>query len=128
MADNRPGPYQVQAAIQAVHTDVATADATEWGQVLALYDQLWVFTPTDVVALNRAVAVAEVRGPAVALDLVDELDRGDWHRWHVVRAELLARLGRDEAGAAMGRAIELADNDAERRFLVRRRTTLAVQD
>ena len=90
---NRPGPYQIQAAISAVHTDGA---ATDWPQVLALYDQLLVITPTPVVALNRAVAVAEVHGPAVALAALEGVDLPGYHRLPATRAELLARLGRDE--------------------------------
>ncbi len=125
LAENRPGPYQLQAAIQAVHTDATTASDTDWGQVLALYDQLWEIAPTDVVALNRAVALAEAGDPAGALAVVDDLDRDTWHRWHLVRGELLARTGDARAAAiAVGRAASLADNDAERRYLERRRRAL----
>jgi RNA polymerase sigma-70 factor (ECF subfamily) len=119
---NQPGPYQIQAAINAVHSD----PPTDWRQVLQLYDQLLVFTPTPVVALNRAVAVAEVDGPAAALALVDELDLGTFHLYHAIRADLLRRLGRDaEAAAAYEAAIERAGNAAERDFLRRSRDALS---
>ncbi len=120
-----PGPYQLQAAINAVHSDAATAAETDWRQVLALYDQLWALTPTPVVALNRAVAVAEVHGPEPALALVDALDASRYHRVHAVRAELLHRLGRDrEADRAYQAAIEATANDEERSFLEDRATQL----
>jgi len=119
---NRPGPYQLQAAVNAVHTDGA---ATDWAQVLALYDQLLVLTPTPIVALNRAVAVAEVHGPAAALAVVDALDLPGYHLLPATRADLLARLGRtDEARAAYAAAITLAGNDTERAFLEHRRAGL----
>ncbi|WP_104173370.1 RNA polymerase sigma factor [Arthrobacter sp. Y81] len=115
---NRPGPYQVQAAINAVHSDSPSAEATDWGQILTLYDQLLQLAPGPVVALNRAVAVAEVRGPAAALGLVDGLDLAGYGLFHAVRADLLRRLGRfREAGAAYRDALGLAGNAAERRFL-----------
>jgi RNA polymerase sigma factor (sigma-70 family) len=111
----RPGPYQIQAAINAVHTD---GDATDWRQVLALYDQLYDLTPTPVVALNRAVAVAEVHGPAAALAVLDDVRLGGYHLLPATRADLLARLGRnDEAAAAYDEAIALTGNDTERAFL-----------
>ncbi|HEX6855850.1 MAG TPA: RNA polymerase sigma factor [Streptosporangiaceae bacterium] len=114
----QPGPYQIQAAINAVHSDAATAADTDWRQILALYDQLAALVPTPVVALNRGVAVAEVHGPAAALDLVDQLGLGDYHLYHSTRADLLRRLGRaGEAAAAYDAAIALAGNDAERAFL-----------
>src|SRR5207244_7626621 len=91
---NRPGPYQLQAAINAVHADAATFAVTDWPQIVALYDQLLAISPTPVVALNRAIAVGEVRGPAAALELVDELDLDGYHAFHATRADLLARLGR----------------------------------
>ncbi|MET8552717.1 RNA polymerase sigma factor [Micromonospora zamorensis] len=120
---NRPGPYQIQAAISAVHTDGA---ATDWPQVLALYDQLLVLTPTPVVALNRAVAVAEVHGPAVALAELEGVDLPGYHRLPATRAELLARLGRDdEARAAYDQAVALAINETERAHLQTRRTALS---
>ena len=116
----RPGPYQVQAAINAVHGDAASADDTDWGQIVALYDQLMAIAPSPVVALNRAVAVAEVEGPDAALALVDELDLGGYHLFHAIRADLLRRLGREpEAAAAYEAAIGLTENAAERAFLER---------
>jgi RNA polymerase sigma-70 factor (ECF subfamily) len=123
---NRPGPYQVQAAVNAVHADAATAADTDWRQILALYDQLLALTPTPVVALHRAVAVAEVHGAAAGLAVVAELDTLDGHHtFHAVRADLLRRLGRDgEALAAYERAADLAGNAAERRFLERAATEL----
>jgi RNA polymerase sigma-70 factor (ECF subfamily) len=124
---NRPGPYQVQAAISAVHSDAPIAAATDWAQVVQLYDQLAVLAPGPIVALNRAVAVAEVDGPAAALALVDAL-AGDLDRYqpfHAVRADLLRRLGRlAEAGAAYDEALARASNAAERRFLTARRESL----
>ncbi|HYI17242.1 MAG TPA: DUF6596 domain-containing protein, partial [Solirubrobacteraceae bacterium] len=117
-----PGPYQVQAAIQAVHADAPTAAATDWRQVLALYDQLVAIAPGPVAALNRAVAVAEVDGPAAALALVDELALED-QLAHAIRADLLRRLGRpEEALAAYRAALARAGNAAEREFLERRVT------
>jgi RNA polymerase sigma-70 factor, ECF subfamily len=121
----QPGPYQVQAAINAVHSDAAEAAATDWGQVVALYDQLLALQPSPVVALNRAVAVAEVEGPGPALALVDELDLDDHHRFHAVRADLLRRLDRrDEAAEAYARAAAGAANRTERGYLQRRGETL----
>ncbi len=125
LALNRPGPYQVQAAINAVHTDALDASMTDWSQVVALFDQLSVLTPSPVVALNRAVAVAEIDGPEVALALVEPLALTSYHAWHATRADLLRRLGRyDDARAAYDEAIRLAGNDAEERFLQRRRDAL----
>jgi RNA polymerase sigma-70 factor, ECF subfamily len=122
----RPGPYQIQAAINAVHADAPTAAATDWRQIVALYDQLLAIGPTPVVALHRAVAVAEVDGPAVALDLVDELELHRYHLFHAVRADLLRRLGRDaEAVGAYDEAIAGTENAAERDHLRRRRDALA---
>ncbi|WP_326558447.1 RNA polymerase sigma factor [Micromonospora sp. NBC_01796] len=122
----RPGPYQVQAAINAVHSDATVAMDTDWVQILALYDHLTALTPGPVVALHRAVALAEVRGPAVALPLVDALTGLDRHHvFHAVRADLLRRLGRTgQAEAAYRRAAALTDNNAERRFLDARRAAL----
>ncbi|ROQ63481.1 RNA polymerase ECF family sigma subunit [Streptomyces sp. 840.1] len=121
----RPGPYQIQAAINAVHSDAATTAATDWGQILRLYDQLLAAGPNPVVALNRAVAVAEVRGPQAALALVDALELDGYHVFHAVRAELLRRLGRTrEAAAAYERAAGLTKNTAVRDYLRRRRLTL----
>ena len=122
LALNRPGPYQVQAAINAVHTDALDASMTDWSQVVALFDQLMALTPSPVVALNRAVAVAEVDGPEVALALVEPLALTSYHAWHATRADLLRRLKRyDEARDAYDEAIELAGNDAEQTFLRGRR-------
>ena len=119
---NQPGPYQIQAAINAVHTD---GPATDWHQVLALYDQLLEHAPTAIVALNRAVAVAEVHGPAAALAAVEELDIPGYHLLPATRADLLARIGRaDEARAAYDDAVALATNDTERAFLEARRARL----
>ncbi|WP_329243376.1 sigma-70 family RNA polymerase sigma factor [Streptomyces sp. NBC_01478] len=122
---NNPGPYQIQAAINAVHSDASTADATDWGQILRLYDQLMVLAPSPVVALNRAVAVAEVDGPRKALELVDALDLDDYHVLYAVRADLLRRLGRDtEAVRAYEAAIARTESAAERGYLERRRREL----
>ena len=122
---NRPGPYQVQAAIAAVHSDAPTAADTAWDQIVALYDQLLALAPTAVVALNRAVAVAEVSGPAAGLAAVDDLDLGAYHLFHATRADLLARLSRGgEAAEAYGRALELTTNEAERAFLAGRLAAL----
>jgi RNA polymerase sigma-70 factor (ECF subfamily) len=117
----QPGPYQIQAAINAVHDDAASAAQTDWGQILALYDQLIAVAPTPVVALNRAVAVAEVHGPAAALPLMTGLQLDGYHLYHAIRGDLLARTG-DAAGAAAAyaTAIELTDNEAERAVLRRR--------
>ncbi len=117
---NRPGPYQIQAAINAVHSDAATAAETDWRQILHLYDRLLVLAPGPVVALNRAVAIAEVHGPHAALRLVDALDLDRSHLFHAIRAELLKRLGRSgEAAAAYEAAIVRSQNAAEREFLER---------
>ncbi len=114
----RPGPYQLQAAIQAVHADAASAAGTDWPQVVALYDQLAALAPGPIVELNRAVAVAEVDGPERGLALVDGLDLDGYYVLHAVRADLLRRLGRrDEAAAAYAAAIERTDNEAERAFM-----------
>jgi RNA polymerase sigma-70 factor, ECF subfamily len=122
---NQPGPYQIQAAINAVHSDAPTADTTDWGQILQLYDQLLSLAPSPVVALNRAVAVAEVQGPQAALTLVDDLDLGAYHVFHAIRADLLRRLGRDdEAVRAYEAAIAGTENATERDFLERRRQAL----
>jgi len=119
---NQPGPYQIQAAIAAVHSDAATAAGTDWGQILTLYDQLATVAPTPVVALNRCVAVAEVHGPARALDLADQLGLDGYYLYHATRADLLRRLGRQaEAAAAYDAALARTGNAAERRFLRQRR-------
>jgi RNA polymerase sigma-70 factor (ECF subfamily) len=123
---NRPGPYQIQAAINAVHSDASTADATDWHQILRLYDQLLAFTPTPVVALNRAVALAEVEGPAPALELIERLELDGYYLFHAIRADVLRRLGREsEAVLAYDRAITHTANEAERTFLGRRRQEIA---
>ncbi|MGD0193352.1 MAG: RNA polymerase sigma factor [Candidatus Dormibacteria bacterium] len=122
---NQPGPYQIQAAISAVHSDAARAADTEWGQILQLYDQLLALNPTPVVALNRAVALAEVRGASVALDAVDRLDFGEYYLFHAVRADLLSRVGRnDDARAEYVLAVELTSNAVERTFLMQARNAL----
>jgi RNA polymerase sigma-70 factor (ECF subfamily) len=122
LAVNRPGYYQIQAAINAVHSDATAASDTDWRQILALYDHLLALTPSPVVALNRAVALAEVEGPAAALDVVDALDLGGVVSFHVVRADLLRRLGRaTESADALDVAIARTSNLAERTFLERRR-------
>ena len=125
LAINRPGPYQIQAAIQAVHSDARTIANTDWRQILALYDQLLAFGPNPIVALNRAVAVAEIDGPAAGLSLIDGIALGEYAPYHAVRANLLRRLGRHEdAASAYERAIVLTDNSVEREFLEGRRQTL----
>ncbi len=116
----QPGPYQLQAAIGAVHTD---GERTDWGQVLALYDQLLRLVPTPVVALNRAVAVAEVHGPALALATLADLELPGYHLLPATRADLLLRLGRrEEAVAAYDEALALVGNDTERAYLTARRS------
>jgi RNA polymerase sigma-70 factor (ECF subfamily) len=122
---NQPGPYQIQAAINAVHSDAATAADTDWRQILQLYDQLLLVAPTPVAALNRAVAVAEVAGPQAALAGLEGLDLDGYYLFHAIRADLLRRLGRDaEAALAYDAAIARAGNNAERDFLQRRRQAL----
>jgi RNA polymerase sigma-70 factor, ECF subfamily len=117
---NQPGPYQLQAAINAVHSDAATFEETDWSQIVALYDQLLAVAPTPVVALNRAVAIGEVEGPAAALALVDQLELESYQPFHAARADLLSRLGRErEAATDYERAAALAPTDAERDFLRR---------
>jgi RNA polymerase sigma-70 factor (ECF subfamily) len=115
---NQPGAYQIQAAINAVHADAETIEQTDWSQIVALYDQLLAVAPTPVVALNRAIAIGEVRGAATALVLVDALDLDNYHPFHATRADLLRRLGRhNEAAIAYDRAANLSPTDAEREFL-----------
>jgi RNA polymerase sigma-70 factor (ECF subfamily) len=122
---NQPGPYQIQAAINAVHSDAPTAAVTDWWQILQLYDQLYSLAPSPVVALHRAVAVAEVDGPGVALTLLDDIDLGGYHLFHAIRADLLRRLGRNaEAVLAYEAAITRTDNATERDFLRRSRQAL----
>ena len=115
---NQPGPYQLQAAINAVHADAATAEATDWPQILQLYDHLLALDPTPVVALNRAVAVSEVEGPAAALALVDALNLDSYYLFHAIRADLLTQLDRSaDARAAYESALGLTSNEAEQDFL-----------
>jgi RNA polymerase sigma-70 factor (ECF subfamily) len=125
---HQPGPFQVQAAIAAVHADAPTAEATDWSQITALYDQLYSLRPHPVVALNRSVAVAELHGPAKGLAALAAIDAGTldtYQPYHAARADLLARAGRrDEALGAYDRAIELTTNAVERAFLVRQRSAL----
>ena len=114
---DQPGPYQLQAAINAVHAEAPSLEETDWIQIVALYDQLFAISPTPVVAMNRAIAIGEVRGPGVALALVDELALDNYYSFHATRADLLARLGRKrEADAAFERAADMAPTDAERDF------------
>ncbi|MHA4817738.1 RNA polymerase sigma factor [Streptomyces aculeolatus] len=122
---NRPGPYQIQAAVNAVHSDAGTAAATDWHQIVRLYDQLMAMAPTPVVALNRAVAVAETAGPAAALAEVDALPLAGYHVFHAVRADLLRRTGRTaEAAAEYAEAAAATGNAAERAYLLRARDRL----
>jgi RNA polymerase sigma-70 factor (ECF subfamily) len=122
LGKNAPGPYQIQAAIQAVHSEAGSAGETDWRQVLALYDHLLALDPSPVARLNRAVALAEVDGPLAALHAVDALLLDGYHLFHAIRADLLRRLGREpEAAAAYERALALTANDVERAFLTRRR-------
>ena len=118
---NEPSPYQIQAAINAVHSAALDAGATDWWQILQLYNQLQVIAPSPVVAVNRAVALAEVEGPEAALTLLDGLDLDGYYLLHAVRADLLRRLGRaGEAATAYKAAIARTDNAVERQFLRRR--------
>jgi RNA polymerase sigma-70 factor (ECF subfamily) len=123
---NQPGPYQIQAAINAVHSDAPTAAETDWRQILQLYDQLLTVMPGPVAALNRAVAVGEVQGPGAALGLVDALDidryqLNRYHLFHAIRADFLRRLGRTaEAATEYEAAIACTQNVMERDFLQRR--------
>jgi RNA polymerase sigma-70 factor (ECF subfamily) len=123
-----PGRYQILAAINAVHTSARRAGDTDWSQVVALYDQLVRIDPSQIVALNRAIAVAELDGPEVALASIDRLEvsLSDYHAFHATRADLLRRLGRNrESRAAYEKAIELAGNTAETAYLTRRRDELS---
>jgi RNA polymerase sigma-70 factor (ECF subfamily) len=129
---NQPGPFQIQAAIAAVHADAPEAAATDWSQIVALYDQLFALRPNAVVALNRAVAVGELHGPdagLAALGALGDLDGAgafeQYQPYHAARADLLARAGHTGAAAtAYDRAIALTENPAERRFLEARRAAL----
>lgn len=123
---NQPGPYQIQAAINAAHSEAPTAAQTDWGQILALYDQWLAIAPGQTVALNRVVALAEVSGPAVGLDVLERLALARYYLFHAIRADLLRRLGRgEEAVHAYDEAISLTANEAERGFMRRRRDALA---
>lgn len=123
---NQPGPYQIQAAINAVHSDAAVADATDWSQVVQLYDQLYAQNPTPIVALNRAIALGELEGPGSALQAIDVLQLNGYYLYHAARADLLERLDRPvEAMTAYDTAIELVTNAAERSLLESRRQHLA---
>jgi RNA polymerase sigma-70 factor (ECF subfamily) len=120
---DRPGPFQIQAAIQAVHCNAASFEMTDWPQIVTLYDQLFSFMPTPVVALNRAIAIGEVEGPAATLAVLDDIagDLENYHLLHATRAEMLRRLGDPTAaGAAYERAAELAVTEVDRRFLMDR--------
>jgi RNA polymerase sigma-70 factor (ECF subfamily) len=122
---NRPGPYQLLAAVNAVHTEATDAAQTDWHQIVELYDQLYAVSPTPVVALNRAIAIAEVAGPTAGLAIVDELDLAGYHPFHAARADLLRRAGRNaEAREAYNRAVDLATNPAEQAYLRSRRDDL----
>ncbi|MEY2457300.1 MAG: polymerase sigma-70 factor, subfamily [Acidimicrobiaceae bacterium] len=125
---NQPGAFQIQAAIAAVHADATTADATDWTQIITLYDQLYALRPNPVVALNRAIAVAELHGAAAGLAALAALDTttlADYQPYHAAHADLLTRAGdRDGAVAAYDRAIELSSNPAERHFLRQHRKLL----
>lgn len=131
LARNRPGQYQLLAAVNAVHTDAPAARDTDWEQIAQLYAQLQAVAPSPIVALNRAVAIAELDGPEVALAEVDRLPEiqpslTTYHAWHATRADLLRRLGRSaEARAAYDAAIAVTENAAERAYLSRRRGSLA---
>jgi RNA polymerase sigma-70 factor (ECF subfamily) len=128
---NTPGPFQIQAAIAAVHADASTAEDTDWNQIIVLYDELFALRPNAVVALNRSVAIAEHRGPVdglVALAEIDPMTLDSYQPYHATRADLLARVGRlGEARAAYDRAIELTSNAVERDFLVRQRAMSRAQ-
>ena len=119
---NRPGPFQLQAAIQAVHCDADTFEATDWPQIVSLYDHLFAIMPTPLVALNRAIAIGEVEGPEAALREIDEIGGGlnDYHLMHAARGASLRQLGQpDAAKTAYERSLSLAVTDADRMFLTR---------
>jgi RNA polymerase sigma-70 factor, ECF subfamily len=125
LTQNRPGPYQLQAAINAVHSDASSAAHTDWRQILELYDQLMIIAPSPVVALNRAVAVAEIGGTDRALQLVEAIDLPQYYLLHAVRADLLRRLGRTaDAASAYQTALEKCENAKEREFLERQYQSL----
>ena len=128
---NQPGPFQFQAAIAAVHSDAGTAEATDWAQIVALYDQFYSQRPNAVVAMNRAIAIGELRGPAAGVAALDAIDSDQVHEYqpyYAARADLLARAGRtNDAVAAYDRAIELTTNAAEHRFLTQQRDAAAAR-
>jgi RNA polymerase sigma-70 factor, ECF subfamily len=125
LARNQPGPYQIQAAINAVHSDAANSASTDWAQILALYDRLLAMNPSAVVALNRAIVVAEIEGPGAALALVEALALERYHLFHAVRADLMRRLGRNtDAAVAYREAIARCENAPERAFLESRLKSL----
>ena len=124
----QPGPFQLQAAIQAVHCDADSFEATDWPQIVALYDHLFSVMPTPVVALNRAIAIAEIEGPGAALTTLEAIapDLDNYHLIHAARGTMLRRLGRrDAAQAAFERAAHLAATEADRRFLAQQLEELA---
>jgi RNA polymerase sigma-70 factor, ECF subfamily len=122
IARNHPGPYQIQAAINAVHSDAASVETTDWRQIRQLYDQLMSIAPSPVTALNRAVAIAEIEGPQAALILVDRLNLDEYYLFHAIRADLLRRLGRNtEAAHAYDTAMGLSKNASEKRFMEQQR-------
>ncbi len=126
---NLPGPYQIQAAIAAVHSDARHASDTDWRQIVTLYDQLLVHAPTPVVAFNRALAEAELHGPATALAILDDVDLSTYHLYHAGRGDLLERLGRHgEAVDAYDQALARTANGAERALLQHRRDAIAPSD
>jgi len=128
LSRNSPGPYQLQAAIAAVHSDAATADETDWAQIVQLYDHQYSLEPSPIIALNRAIAVAEIDGPRAALELIEALDLDGYYLWHTSRGDLLARLGQvADAAEAFRRAAELTDNPAEHELLTERIVLLAAQ-
>lgn len=125
LGGNMPGPYQIQAAIAAVHADASVAEATDWSQIVTLYDYLHRLRPEDIVALNRAIAIAELRGPQAGLDALAEVELDQYHLYHAARAELLTRLGRTaDALAAYERAATLTTNEIELRHFAARRAAL----
>jgi RNA polymerase sigma-70 factor (ECF subfamily) len=121
LARGEPGPFQIQAAINAVHSDAASAAETDWAQILALYDQLMTLAPSPIVAMNRAIVIAETAGAEAALGLLEGLELDGYQPFHATRAEMLRRLGRTvEAGEAYEAALALTTNPQERHFLQRR--------
>jgi RNA polymerase sigma-70 factor, ECF subfamily len=122
---NNPGPYQIQAAIQAVHSDATSAETTDWRQIVDLYDVLLQLTPSPIVTLNRAVAVAEVNGPADAIGIIEGIELPGYYLYHAILADLYRRIGRiAKAAKAYDAAIALTQNESERRFLIKRQREL----